>query len=82
MERVVAGLDDQNDQVALASVRCLHSMSRSVQQLRTTFKVRDGTLIIVNLEVLSKKKYYFARITLFGSLYSNFCSIRIGKCLI
>lgn len=39
MERVVAGLDDLNEQVALAAVRCLHSLSRSVQQLRTTFKV-------------------------------------------
>ena len=39
MERVVSGLDDSNEQVALAAVRCLHSLSRSVHQLRTTFKV-------------------------------------------
>ncbi|CAG7724319.1 unnamed protein product [Allacma fusca] len=38
MERVVTGLDDPNESVALAAVRCLHSLSRSVHQLRTTFK--------------------------------------------
>ncbi len=38
VERVVSGLEDQNEQVALAALRCLHSLSRSVQLLRTTFK--------------------------------------------
>jgi len=38
MDRVVSGLDDSNEAVALAAVRCLHSLSRSVHQLRTTFK--------------------------------------------
>ncbi|XP_014290306.1 armadillo repeat-containing protein 8 isoform X1 [Halyomorpha halys] len=37
MEEVVCGLEDPNDKVRLAAVRCLHSLSRSVQQLRTTF---------------------------------------------
>lgn len=38
MERIVEGLEDQNEGVRLAAVRCLHSLSRSVQQLRTTFQ--------------------------------------------
>ncbi|KAF7265924.1 hypothetical protein GWI33_020667 [Rhynchophorus ferrugineus] len=38
MERVVEGLADDNKDVNLAAVRCLHSLSRSVQQLRTTFQ--------------------------------------------
>lgn len=38
MERVVECLDEPNPDIALAAVRCLHSLSRSVQQLRTTFK--------------------------------------------
>uniref|UniRef100_T1HV19 Armadillo repeat-containing protein 8 n=1 Tax=Rhodnius prolixus TaxID=13249 RepID=T1HV19_RHOPR len=37
MEEVVCGLEDTNEKVRLAAVRCLHSLSRSVQQLRTTF---------------------------------------------
>lgn len=38
MEQVVEGLADSNKEINLASVRCLHSLSRSVQQLRTTFQ--------------------------------------------
>lgn len=38
MEHVVTGLSDSNSEVRLAAVRCLHSLSRSVQQLRTTFQ--------------------------------------------
>lgn len=38
MEKVVEGLGDQDEGVRLAAVRCLHSLSRSVQQLRTTFQ--------------------------------------------
>ncbi|XP_058803457.1 armadillo repeat-containing protein 8-like isoform X2 [Phymastichus coffea] len=39
MEQVVAGLQDPGgSKVRLAAVRCLHSLSRSVQQLRTTFQ--------------------------------------------
>lgn len=39
MEQVVAGLQDPGGpRVRLAAVRCLHSLSRSVQQLRTTFQ--------------------------------------------
>ncbi|XP_022910003.1 armadillo repeat-containing protein 8-like isoform X2 [Onthophagus taurus] len=38
MERVVDGLADQDGDVRLAAVRCLHSLSRSVHQLRTTFQ--------------------------------------------
>lgn len=39
MEQVLFGLDDKCAEVRLAAVRCLHSLSRSVQQLRTSFQV-------------------------------------------
>ncbi|GLV43849.1 hypothetical protein CBL_11571 [Carabus blaptoides fortunei] len=38
MEQVLAGLADECANVRLAAVRCLHSLSRSVQQLRTSFQ--------------------------------------------
>ncbi|XP_046676020.1 armadillo repeat-containing protein 8-like [Homalodisca vitripennis] len=38
MEHIVTGLQDPCPKVRLAAVRCLHSLSRSVQQLRTTFQ--------------------------------------------
>jgi len=38
MNRVVQGLSDPHLDVRLAATRCLHSMSRSVQLLRTTFQ--------------------------------------------
>jgi len=38
MEHIVTGLQDDCPRVRLAAVRCLHSLSRSVQQLRTTFQ--------------------------------------------
>ncbi|KAK4012721.1 armadillo repeat-containing protein 8 isoform X2 [Daphnia magna] len=39
MDHVVTGLAECDDhRVQLAAVRCLHSLSRSVQQLRTTFQ--------------------------------------------
>lgn len=38
MEKVLEGLGDESSEVRLASVRCLHSLSRSVHQLRTTFQ--------------------------------------------
>lgn len=40
MDHIVSGLQDPSPKVRLAAVRCLHSLSRSVQQLRTTFQVR------------------------------------------
>lgn len=38
IERIMDGLADENNAVRLAAVRCLTSLSRSVQQLRTTFQ--------------------------------------------
>lgn len=38
MEHIVSGLSDNNIKVRLEAVRCLHSLSRSVQQLRTSFQ--------------------------------------------
>lgn len=38
MDGVLKGLSDSSCDVRLAAVRCLHSLSRSVQQLRTTFQ--------------------------------------------
>lgn len=38
MENVVSAFTDSSPRVRLAAVRCLHSLSRSVQQLRTTFQ--------------------------------------------
>lgn len=37
MSRIVTNLGSYSESVRLAAVRCLHSLSRSVQQLRTTF---------------------------------------------
>nr|XP_029517005.1 armadillo repeat-containing protein 8-like isoform X4 [Oncorhynchus nerka] len=36
MDRIVSGLSESSIKVRLAAVRCLHSLSRSVQQLRTS----------------------------------------------
>jgi HEAT repeat. len=44
MGAVVAGLQDQEPKVRLSAIRCLHSLSRSVQQLRTTFQVFNSFL--------------------------------------
>jgi hypothetical protein len=51
MDHIVSGLQDPSPRVRLAAVRCLHSLSRSVQQLRTTFQV-----IVINsfLKLLEK----------------------------
>lgn len=38
MEHIINGLSDPNVKIRLAALRCLHSLSRSVQQLRTTFQ--------------------------------------------
>lgn len=51
-------------QVRLAAVRCLHSLSRSVQQLRTTFQV------LLDIRLLSSNAHVSLYIYLFliGSL--------------
>lgn len=38
MDHIVSGLSDPSTKTRLAALRCLHSLSRSVQQLRTTFQ--------------------------------------------
>lgn len=41
MNTIVTSLSAASPPVQLAAVRCLHSLSRSVQTLRTTFQVID-----------------------------------------
>jgi hypothetical protein len=50
MDHIVNGLQDESPRVRLAAVRCLHSLSRSVQQLRTTFQVTDVSSLLTYLE--------------------------------
>lgn len=38
MEHIVNGMNCSDLKVQMGAVRCLHSLSRSVQQLRTTFQ--------------------------------------------
>ena len=38
MDNIKKGLSDSNVKIRLAALRCLHSLSRSVQQLRTSFQ--------------------------------------------
>ncbi|CAE1277230.1 ARMC8 [Acanthosepion pharaonis] len=38
IEHIINGMDSDDVKVQAAAVRCLHSLSRSVQQLRTTFQ--------------------------------------------
>lgn len=40
MNILLCSISNGNSSVQLAAVRCLHSLSRSVQTLRTTFQVR------------------------------------------
>ncbi|RWS24853.1 hypothetical protein B4U80_03492, partial [Leptotrombidium deliense] len=49
MEHIVSGLSDNNNRTRLAALRCLHSLSRSVQQLRTTFQDHAVWLPLRNL---------------------------------
>lgn len=44
MKHIVSGLQDSYLKVRLAAIRCLHSLSRSVQQLRTTFQVLNFSI--------------------------------------
>lgn len=38
MDELMAALEEKDSRVSLAALQCLHSLSRSVQQLRTTFQ--------------------------------------------
>lgn len=38
MDELMAALDEKDSRVSLAALQCLHSLSRSVQQLKTTFQ--------------------------------------------
>lgn len=72
MERVVECLDEPNPDIALAAVRCLHSLSRSVQQLRTTFKVsyqiwNSSQIMSICHSVIIH--FFLYRITRCGNLY-------------
>jgi len=52
MEAVVGALEDQEPAVQMAAIRCLHSLSRSVQLLRTTFQ--DHTVWEPLMKILSQ----------------------------
>ena len=62
MDYIVTGLNCDDYKVAAAAVRCLHSLSRSVQQLRTTFhdhavwKPLMKVCLIVNIPILIPEK--------------------------
>ncbi|XP_074593051.1 armadillo repeat-containing protein 8 isoform X2 [Brevipalpus obovatus] len=49
MDHIVKGLSDSNTRVQKAALRCLHSLSRSVQQLRTTFQDHAVWIPLKNL---------------------------------
>ncbi|CAH0390272.1 unnamed protein product [Bemisia tabaci] len=49
MKHIVSGLQDSYLKVRLAAIRCLHSLSRSVQQLRTTFQDHSVWRPLMNL---------------------------------
>jgi len=52
MEAVVTALDDPDGRLQMAAIRCLHSLSRSVQLLRTTFQ--DHTVWEPLMKILSQ----------------------------
>ncbi|KAI7695713.1 Armadillo repeat-containing protein 8 [Sarcoptes scabiei] len=49
MEEVMISLEDSDVKVKLAALRCLHSLSRSVQQLRTLFQDHSVWIPLRNL---------------------------------
>merc|ERR1711970_1208840 len=53
MDCVVTALDDPDGRVQMAAIRCLHSLSRSVQLLRTTFQ--DHTVWEPLMKILSSQ---------------------------
>jgi len=53
MDCVVTALDDSDASVQMAAIRCLHSLSRSVQLLRTTFQ--DHTVWEPLMKILSSQ---------------------------
>jgi len=53
MDCVVTALDDADASVQMAAIRCLHSLSRSVQLLRTTFQ--DHTVWEPLMKILSSQ---------------------------
>jgi len=52
MEAVVTALEDGDPRLQMAAIRCLHSLSRSVQLLRTTFQ--DHTVWEPLMKILSQ----------------------------
>merc|ERR1719449_564975 len=53
MDCVVTALDDSDASVQMAAIRCLHSLSRSVQLLRTTFQ--DHTVWQPLMKIMSEE---------------------------
>lgn len=74
MDHVVSGLSDGNAKVRLAAVRCLHSLSRSVQQLRTTFQ--DHTVWKPLMQVIHQ--YYNVFYFMLLIVFANFIQLLHG----
>lgn len=82
MERVVEGLGDDNKGIRLSALFCLHSLSRSVQQLRTTFQdhsvwrplmtLLTGTLIRIYLRINFTEIIFHFRITTYRIINGSF----------
>ena len=68
MEHVVNGLSDPVTKVQLAAVRCLHSLSRSVQQLRTSFQDHAVWKPLMKVQSLTHSVTHFLSHSLIQSL--------------
>jgi len=69
MDSLVSSLDDADPDVQMAAIRCLHSLSRSVQLLRTTFQ--DNTVWRPLMKILSAPSVKSESLVLASSTLCN-----------
>merc|ERR1719348_828813 len=69
MDCVVTALDDPDGRVQMAAIRCLHSLSRSVQLLRTTFQ--DHTVWEPLMKILSQPNGKVESLVVASSILCN-----------